>query len=76
MEGVQGWLVVDSEPYALAAIEAGGWPSANKFCTLLRNIEIKLSNRGAAARTKGAMARSMQVGLRNGYGLPKLSVAA
>ena len=74
MGGALGWLAVEPESFARALLDAAGSIPANEICTLVRNLELKLSNRGAAAQSYGVAVRSMQVGLSNGNGEPKISL--
>ena len=57
MADAPGWVAVEPEMYANAIIAAGGMVTANEICTLLRNVELKLSSRGAAAKSHGALVR-------------------
>ena len=59
-------MAVDPEPLARSLIDAEGLISANEVCTLLRNLEVMLSNRGAASTSRGAAVHSMQLGMSNG----------
>ena len=76
MQQFPAWRVVGRKVCA-AAMRVGQYPTmAAMVCALRCSITLSLSGRGAASRSLGPEARSMQRALSNGYGCARLAAAA